>query len=112
MVVSGELSMTRVFPVVEALPVELELGLELDEQAASPAVSRPAAAKAMSLLRLCNLLISLVLLSGLFGCGLCGRRVPISPWPGNELGCGDVQVPAGRAPRGRNLRQGRVLPPA
>src|SRR5580704_11581284 len=66
MVVSGELSMTRVFPVVAALPVELELalGLELDEQAASPAASRPAAASAMSLLRLFNLLISLVLLSG------------------------------------------------
>jgi hypothetical protein len=68
MVVSGELSMTRVFPVVPALPVEpvLEPGLELelDEQAASPAVSRPAAASAMSLLRLCNLLISPVLLSG------------------------------------------------
>jgi hypothetical protein len=66
MVVSGELSMTRVFPVVAALPVELALvlGLELDEQAASPAASRPAAASAMSLLRLCNLLISVVLLSG------------------------------------------------
>jgi hypothetical protein len=66
MVVSGELSMTRVFPVVAALPVELALvlGLELDEQAASPAASRPEAASAMSLLRLCNLLISVVLLSG------------------------------------------------
>src|SRR5580700_9444125 len=117
MVVSGELSMTRVFPVVAALPVEpaLELELELDEQAASPAVSRPAAASAMSLLRLCNLLISLVLLSGFIGCGLCGlcgRRVRISKWPGNELWRGDVEVPAGRAPRVRNLRQGRVLPPA
>src|SRR5580700_8032004 len=103
MVVSGELSMTRVFPVVPALPVEPvlepELELGLDEQAASPAVSRPAAARAMSLLRLCNLLINLVLLSGLFGCGLYGRRVPISPWPGNEFRRGDVQVPAGRAPR-------------
>src|SRR5580658_5139198 len=120
MVVSGELSMTRVFPVVAALPVELALGLELelDEQAASPAVSRPAPASAMSLLRLCNLLISLVLLSGFIGCGLCGlcglcgRRVRISTWPGNELWRGDVEVPAGRAPRVRNLRQGRVLPPA
>src|SRR5580658_10052056 len=64
MVVSGELSMTRVFPVVAALLVELPLELVLDEQAASPAVSRPAAASAMSLLRLCNLLINLVLLSG------------------------------------------------
>src|SRR5579862_8280208 len=68
MVVSGELSMTRVFPVVLAPPVELVpplvLELELDEQAASPAVSRPAAASAMSLLRRCNLLISVVLLSG------------------------------------------------
>src|ERR1700730_10913227 len=115
MVVSGELSMNRVFPWLAVPPVEpvlvLVLVLELDEQAASPAVSRPAAASAMSLLRLCNLLISPVLLSGFFGCGLYGRRVPISPWPGNELRCGDVQVPAGRAPRVRNLRQGRVLPP-
>src|ERR1700722_489185 len=113
MVVSGELSITRGFPVVAALPVEPELvlELELDEQAASPAVSRPAAASAMSLLRLCNLLISPVLLSGFIGCGLCGRRVAISPWPGNEFRRGDVQVPAGRAPRVRNLRQGRVLPP-
>jgi hypothetical protein len=48
MVVSGELSMTRVFPVVAALLVELglELELELDEQAASPAASRPAVATA------------------------------------------------------------------
>jgi pyrimidine deaminase RibD-like protein len=66
MVVSGELSMTRVFPVVVALVVELALvlGLELDEQAATPAASRPAAASAMSLFRLCDLLISVVLLSG------------------------------------------------
>src|SRR5580704_2538832 len=105
--------MTRVFPVVEALPVELALvlELELDEQAASPAVSRPAAASAMSLLRLCNLLISPVLLSGFMGCGLCGR-VTISPWPGNEFRRGDVQVPAGRAPRVRNRHHGRVLPSA
>jgi hypothetical protein len=105
--------MTRVFPVVEALPVELalELELELDEQAASPAVSRPAAASAISLLRLCNLLIDLVLLSGFIGCGLGGPRVPSSSWPGNEFRRGDVEVPAGRAPRVRNLRQGRVLPP-
>src|SRR5580704_5640920 len=111
MVVSGELSMTRVFPVVAALLVELPLELVLDEQAASPAVSMPAAASAISLLRLCNLLINLVLLSGFIGCGLGGRRVPISPRPGNELRCGEVQVPAGRAPGRRNLRQGRVLPP-
>jgi len=95
--------MTRVFPVVAALPVELalELELELDEQAASPAVARPAAASAMSLLRLCNLLISLVLFSGFIGCGLGGRRVRISPWPGNEFRRGDVEVPAGRAARVR-----------
>jgi hypothetical protein len=50
MAVSGELSMTRVFPV--AVPVfaapGLELELELDEQAASPPASTPAAATAQS----------------------------------------------------------------
>jgi hypothetical protein len=63
MEVSGELSITSVFPVVLALLVELALELELDEHAASPAVSRPAAAAAMSSPCLCNLLISLVFLS-------------------------------------------------
>jgi hypothetical protein len=57
MEVSGELSMTRVFPVVLALLVELGLELELDEHAASPAASRTAAATAMMRLGLCNLLI-------------------------------------------------------
>src|ERR1700734_2147204 len=112
-VVSGQLPMTRVLPVVAAPPVEpvlaLVLELELDEQAASPAVARPAAASAMSLLRLCNLLISPVLFSGFMGCGLCGRRVTSSPRPGNEFRRGDVQMPAGRAPRVRNRHQGRVL---
>jgi hypothetical protein len=61
--VSGELSITRVFPVLVPLLVEPELELEL-EHAASPAASRPAVATAKSRLWLCNLLISLVLLSG------------------------------------------------
>ncbi len=111
MVVSGELSMTRVFPVVEAL-LELDAELELElEHAPSPTASKLAVAAAKSHLILCNLFISLVFLSGFIGCGLCGRRVPTPPWPGDELRCGDVQVPAGRAPRVRNLHQGRVLPP-
>src|SRR5580704_19650585 len=113
MVVSGELSMTRVLPVVAALlelDAELELELEL-EHAPSPTASKQAVAAAKSHLILCNLFISLVFLSGFIGCGLCGRRVPTPPWPGDELRCGDVQVPAGRAPRVRNLHQGRVLPP-
>ena len=112
MVVSGELSMTRVFPVVVAL---LELDAELEpelEHAPSPTASKEALATAKSHLVLCNLLISLVFLSGFIGCGLCGRRVRISSWPGNEFRRGDVQVPAGRAPRVRNLHQRRVLPPA
>jgi hypothetical protein len=62
MVVSGELSITRVFPV--ALLVLEVLGLELElEHAASPAASRPAAPTAKSRLWLCNLLIRLVFLS-------------------------------------------------
>jgi hypothetical protein len=59
--------MTSVFPVVLALLVELPLGLELDEHAASPAASRPAAPTAMSRLWLCKLLISLVFLSCFLG---------------------------------------------
>jgi hypothetical protein len=112
MVVSGELSMTRVFPVVVAL---LELDAELEpelEHAPSPTASKEALATAKSHLVLCNLLISLVFLSGFIGCGLCGRRVSTPPWPGDELRCGGVQVPAGRASRVRDLGQGRVLPPA
>jgi hypothetical protein len=62
MEVSGELSMTRVFPT--AVLVELELvELELDEHAATPAASARAAAIAKMRLELCNLLISLVFLS-------------------------------------------------
>jgi hypothetical protein len=61
--VSGELSMTRVFPTAVLVEVEVELELELDEHAASPAASRRAAAIARSRLGLCNLLISLVFLS-------------------------------------------------
>src|SRR5712675_1337463 len=66
---SGELSMTRVLPVIAA-PLELEpdpgleLELGLDEHAAIPPASTPAAATAKNRLWLCNLLISLVLLSG------------------------------------------------
>jgi hypothetical protein len=54
MEVSGELSMTRVFPVVVALPelAELELELELDEHAASPPASTPTAATARNRLDL------------------------------------------------------------
>jgi hypothetical protein len=54
MEVSGELSMTRVFPVVVVLPVEPELALvlelALDEHAATPAASRTAADRAKSCL--------------------------------------------------------------
>jgi hypothetical protein len=64
--VSGELSMTRVFPIVEAELDELVLELVL-EHAATPAASKQAATTANSCLRLCNLLISLVLLSGSLG---------------------------------------------
>src|SRR5690242_6931692 len=65
MVDSGELSMTSVLPVVAApvfvfVPPELVL---LDEHAASPAASRPAAPTAKSRLGLFNLLITLVFLS-------------------------------------------------
>ena len=64
MVVSGELSMTRVFPVVAAvLELDAELELEL-EHAPSPTASKEAVAAAKSHLILCNLFISLVFLSG------------------------------------------------
>src|ERR1700678_264366 len=64
MVVSGELSMTRVFPVVAAV-FELDGELEPDlEHAPSPTASKQAAAVAKSHLILCSLLISLVFLSG------------------------------------------------
>jgi hypothetical protein len=63
MAVSGELSMTRVLPVVVVLvPAELELEPEL-EHAASPPASTAAAATARTRLWLCNLLILLVFLS-------------------------------------------------
>jgi hypothetical protein len=61
MAVSGELSMTRVFPVALVF-AELELALEL-EHAASPAASNPAAPTTKSRLWLRNLLITLVFLS-------------------------------------------------
>src|SRR5436190_18080513 len=64
MVDSGELSITRVFPVAAELvfePVLPELELP-DEHAASPAASKPAAPTARSRLWLCILLISLVFL--------------------------------------------------
>jgi hypothetical protein len=71
--------MTRVFPVVAALLVlDAEVELEL-EHAPSPAASKQAVAAAKSHLILCNLLISLVFLSGFVGCGLCGRRVLTPP---------------------------------
>src|SRR5947209_20391227 len=92
MVDSGELSMTRVFPVVVAEPVfepvlpELEL---LDEHAASPAASKPAAPTARSRLWLCILLISLVFLSfSLIGGGWVVRwlhlRAARRPAPGRR----------------------------
>ena len=59
--VSGELSITRVFPVVVPWLLDVEPELEL-EQAASPAASRPTVATAKNRLGLCNLLISLVFL--------------------------------------------------
>jgi hypothetical protein len=63
MTVSGELSITRVFPVALAFAeLELALGLEL-EHAASPAASNPAAPTTKSRLWLRNLLITLVFLS-------------------------------------------------
>jgi hypothetical protein len=65
---SGELSMTRVLPVAAAPVLEPvlpeELGL-LDEHAASPAASKPAAPTAKSRLWLCILLIRLVFLFSL-----------------------------------------------
>jgi hypothetical protein len=69
MVDSGELSMTRVFPVAaepvfEPVLPEVEL---LDEHAASPAASKPAAPTARSRLWLCILLINLVFLSCIGG---------------------------------------------
>src|SRR5438045_4079781 len=67
---SGELSITRVFPVAAEPvlePVVPELVL-LDEHAASPAASKPAAPTAKSRLWLCILLISLVFLSWIGGC--------------------------------------------
>jgi hypothetical protein len=82
MAVSGELSITRVFPVVVPLLAELDVEPELElelEHAASPAASRPAVATARSPLWLCNLLITLVFLSGFIGHGLSGLRVPTSP---------------------------------
>src|SRR5512142_666649 len=69
MVDSGELSMTRVFPVAAApvlVPVLPELELP-DEHAASPAASKPAAPTAKSRLWLCILLIVLVFLSCIGG---------------------------------------------
>jgi hypothetical protein len=48
MAVSGELSMTRVLPGVVPVLAEPELELELDEHAASPPASTPAAATAQS----------------------------------------------------------------
>src|SRR3954454_25070570 len=113
MVDSGELSMTRVFPVVVAEPVfepvapELEL---LDEHAASPAASKPAAPTARSRLWLCILLIVLVFLSCGAVDGLSGGCT--SGPPGNQLRDGNVQAPAGRAAGVSDGHQGRVLGPA
>ena len=79
MVVSGELSMTRVFPVVEAL-LELDAELELElEHAPSPTASKEAVAAAKSHLILCDLFISLVFLSGFIGCDYVDYVVVVSP---------------------------------
>src|SRR5208283_523434 len=114
MEVSGELSMTRVFPVVLALELELALVLELvlDEHAASPPASTAAAPAANSRLWLCNLLISFVFLSLRLWGLVRGSYAHLFGSPGDELGRGDIQPPAGRAPRGRYLHEGRVLPAA
>jgi hypothetical protein len=51
MLVSGELSITRVAPVVAAAEVDFDpvaAGLDELEQAATPAASRPAAATAVN----------------------------------------------------------------
>jgi hypothetical protein len=58
--------MTRVLPVIVLLPPvpEADPELELDEHAAMPPASTPAAATAKNRLWLCNLLINVVLLSG------------------------------------------------
>src|SRR5271166_167716 len=108
MEVSGELSMTRVFPVV----VAVELVLELDEHAASPPASTAAAVTASSRLWLCNLLITFVFLSLRLWGLVRGSYAHLFGSPGDELGRGDIQPPAGRAPRGRYLHEGRVLPAA
>src|SRR5947209_19383856 len=91
MVDSGELSMTRVLPVAAALVLEPALPeLELlDEHAASPAASKPAAPTAKSRLWLCILLISLVFLSfSLIGGGWVVRwlhlRAARRPAPGRR----------------------------
>jgi hypothetical protein len=73
--------MTRVFPVAAALLPELDAELELElelEHAPSPAASKQAVTAAKSHLILCNLLISLVFLSGFIGFGLSGLRAPTS----------------------------------
>src|SRR5271157_1814522 len=114
--VSGELSMTRVFPVVVAVELELELELalvlELDEHAASPPASTAAAVTASSRLWLCNLLITFVFLSLRLWGLVRGSYAHLFGSPGDELGRGDIQPPAGRAPRGRYLHESRVLPAA
>src|SRR5215470_5807035 len=113
MVDSGELSMTSCLPVVAAPVVELELPEldPLDEHAASPAASKPAAPTAKSRLGLLNLLINLVFLScsawvSLDGCMSTSRQLR------DQFRGGYVQAPAGRTSRGRAGQEGRVLLPA
>src|SRR5215469_11046647 len=116
--VSGELSITRVFPVVVApaeLDVEPELELEL-EHAASPAASRPAVATAKSPLWLCNLLISLVFLSGFIGywakwfsfphLPVLRRRAPVRRGPGaSKLPPASRKLASGPGPPGGTGRR-------
>src|SRR5690242_18105363 len=90
MVDSGELSMTRVFPVAAepvfepVLPEELGL---LDEHAASPAAGKPPAPAAKSRLWLCILLITLVFLlcfGGGWVIGWLHLRAARRPVPGRR----------------------------
>src|SRR5438270_4632068 len=100
--VSGELSITRAgsAPVPDDDDDDEPEPDELDEQAAAPAASSPAAATAANRLWFGNLLI-LCFLSGL----LRIRSWVISPF-------GLVQVPAGGGPGSGQLHESRVLPAA
>src|ERR1700677_1809539 len=101
MLVSGELSITRVAPELAAAGVvsdPVAAGLDELEQAATPAASRPAAATATNRLWLTNLFISVLSPRGVCTSGT--SSYPLS---------GLVHVPArGRSGDGER-QQGRVL---